>query len=187
MKNNRVTILSSGLSFFLFVVSLGCAGLPSPSVTSNVPSERLTNNAYTSPDGGYTVTLPSLTKPGVRIEERQTDPGMYGAFFADDFGKTYYILRTDNTKTNFTIEHISNDFNVGEHLREKSYSSTARGKELRLVGINKGGSPIVSQTKENGEWVTRKNDLYGGEEAGSGLAIEHFVARGGQALSSTIL
>jgi hypothetical protein len=127
---------------------------------TNVPSERLTRETYASPDGGYTVTLPPLIKPGARIEERQTSPVTHGSFFADDFGKAYYILRTDNTKTKFTLEQISDDFKVGEFLREKQYISADRGKELRLVGINKGGSPIVSLTKEKGEWVQRKNDLY---------------------------
>lgn len=160
MGNTHVTTLRSGFSFLLLVTLVGCAALPSPSVVTNVPSERLTSETFTSPDGGYTVTLPPLIKPGARIEERQTSPVAHGIFFADDFGKAYYILRTDNTKTKFTIEQISDDFKVGDLLREKQYTSTDRGKELRLVGINKGGSPIVSRTKEKGEWVERKNDLY---------------------------
>lgn len=160
MRNTHTTILRSGFGFFLFVTLVGCAVLPSPSVKTNVPSERLTRETYASPDGGYTVTLPPLIKPGARIEERQTSPETHGIFFADDFGKAYYILRTDNTKTKFTIEQISDDFKVGEFLREKQYTNTDRGKELRLVGINKGGSPVVSLTKDKGEWVERKNDLF---------------------------
>jgi hypothetical protein len=35
-----------------------------------------------------------------------------------------------------------------------------RGKELRLVGLKKEGSPLVSQIRENDVLVTRKNDLY---------------------------
>ena len=133
---------------------------PSPSVTTNVPSARLVKDTYSSPDGGYTVTIPPLIKPGARIEERQTSPVTHGVFFADDFGKVYYILRTDNTKTKFTLEQVSEDFKVGDLLRVKQYITTDRGKELRLLGIYKEGSPIVTRTKENGEWVERKNDLY---------------------------
>jgi hypothetical protein len=160
MNSIQPTNLRTGLSFFLLVILAGCATLPSPSITTNVPSSRLTSNTYASPDGEYTVALPPLMKPGARIEERQISPVGHGIFFADDFGKAYYILRTDNTKTQFTIEQISDDFKVGELLREKQFVTTDQGKELRLVGINKGGSPIVSRTKENGEWVERKNDLY---------------------------
>ncbi len=129
-------------------------------VQTNVPSERLTEQTYISPDRGYTVRLPPLVRPGARIEERQTSPVAHGVFFADDFGKVYYILRTDNTKTQLTLEKISEDFKIGEFLREKQYATTDRGKELRLLGINKGASPIVTRVRDKGEWIERKNDLY---------------------------
>jgi hypothetical protein len=45
-------------------------------------------------------------------------------------------------------------------FRENRYADSARGKELRLVGLKKEGSPLVSRTMEGGEPVTRKNDLY---------------------------
>jgi hypothetical protein len=45
-------------------------------------------------------------------------------------------------------------------FRENRYIGSARGKELRLVGLKKEGSPLVSQTMEGGELVTRKNALY---------------------------
>jgi hypothetical protein len=35
-----------------------------------------------------------------------------------------------------------------------------RGKELRLVGLKKEGSPLASKIRENDVLVTRKNDLY---------------------------
>jgi hypothetical protein len=160
MSDTHIRILRSGFSLILFVMLVGCAVLPSPSVITNVPSARLAKDTYGSPDGGYTVTLPTLIKPGARVEERQTSPVTHGVFFADDFGKVYYILRTDNTKTKFTLEKVSDDFKVGELLREKQYTTTDRGTELRLLGINKEGSPVVTQTKEKGEWIERKNDLY---------------------------
>ena len=137
---------------------VGCA--TSASDLINVPPERLANDTYTAQDSGYTITLPPLVKPGARIEERQTGPATQGVFFADDFGKVYYVLRTDNTRQKLTLEQISDDFAVGELLREKHYTTTDRGKELRLVGINKGGSPIVSRTQEKEGWVERKHDLY---------------------------
>ena len=35
-----------------------------------------------------------------------------------------------------------------------------RGKELRLVGLKREGSPLVTQAKEKDGVVTRKKDLY---------------------------
>jgi hypothetical protein len=160
MMSTHIKIIPIWFHFLLLLMMVGCAALPSPSVKTNVPSARLAEVTYGSPDGGYTVTIPPLIKPGARIEERQTSPVTHGVFFADDFGKVYYILRTDNTKTKFTLEKVSEDFKVGDLLRVKQYITTDRGKELRLLGINKEGSPIVTRTKENEEWVERKNDLY---------------------------
>lgn len=45
-------------------------------------------------------------------------------------------------------------------FRENRYVDSARGKELRLVGLKKDGSPLISQEMEGGKLVTRKNDLY---------------------------
>ncbi len=122
--------------------------------------KRRAKHPYSSPDGGYTVTPPSLVKPGARLEERQISPVTHAVFFSDDFGKVYYILRTDNTKTKFTLDKVPNDFKAGDLLREKQNTTTERGKELRILGINKNGSHVVTRSKENGEWVERKNDLY---------------------------
>ena len=55
------------LSFSLLVTLAGCAALPSASVKSNVPADRLTHETYTSPDGGYRVALPPL-KAGAKVE-----------------------------------------------------------------------------------------------------------------------
>ena len=150
-----------GQLLFVLLASWLCVGCAlAQSLKTNVPSERLSGGAYVSPDGGYTVTLPPLIQPGARIEERQVSPVEHGVFFIDDFGNLYYVLRTDNAKANLTLERISDGFAVGEYLREKLYAATDRGNELRLLGINKGGSPIVARTREKGEWVERKNDQY---------------------------
>ncbi len=47
---------------------------------------------------------------------------------------------------------------ASELFRENRYVDSARGKELRLVGLKKEGSPLVSQEMEGGELITRKND-----------------------------
>ena len=110
----------SGLSLFLFVTLAGCAALPSASVTTNVPSDRLSHETYTSPEGGYTVTLPHL-KSGTRIEERQVTPAKHGVRFSDDFGTAYRIVLADNTADKFTIEQISDESKASELFRENRY------------------------------------------------------------------
>lgn len=66
----------------------------------------------------------------------------------------------DNTVDKFTVEKISDESKASELFRENRYVDSSRGKELRLVGLKKEGSPLVSQKMEGGELVTRKNDLY---------------------------
>ncbi|MGH7184215.1 MAG: hypothetical protein ACREJN_19880 [Nitrospiraceae bacterium] len=160
MSHAHITTLRGGFSLLLFMTLVGCAAPPSPSIITNVPSARLANDTYVSPDGEYSVKLPALIKPGARIDELQTNPVAHGVFFADDLGKVYSILRTDNSRTRFTLEQVSDNFKVGDLLREKQFATTDRGKVLRLLGINKERSPIVTRTKEKGEWIQRKNDLY---------------------------
>ena len=146
-------------SLLLLATLAGCATLPSTPPTTNVPSERLTHNTYTNPDGGYTVTLPHL-QSGARIEELQASIDKHGLRMSDDSGTAYRILRIDNTHNHFTLEQISNDSKVGELFRENRYVESDRGKELRLVGLKREGSPLVTQTKEKDVVVTRKKDLY---------------------------
>lgn len=149
----------SGLCLFLLVTLAGCASLPSAPVTTNVPSDRLGPETYTSPDGGYSVTLPHL-KAGAKVEEHQVDPEKHGVRFSDAFGTAYRILRVANTVDKFTVEQISDESKASELFRENRYVDSDRGKELRLVGLKKEGSPLVSQKMEGDELVTRKNDLY---------------------------
>ena len=92
-------------SLLLLATLAGCATLPSSPPTTNVPSERLTHNTYTNPDGGYTVTLPHL-QSGARIEEFQANFDKHAIRMSDVSGKTYRILRVDNTHNHFTLEQI---------------------------------------------------------------------------------
>jgi hypothetical protein len=158
MNTTCMTHRRPRLSLFLLVILAGCAALPPTSVMTNIPAIRLSDETYTSPGAGYTVILPHL-KPGARIEERQVGLEKHAVRFADHSGRAYHILRIHNTDAKFTLEHISDEFKVGE-FRENRYMHSNRGTELRLVGLKKEGSPLVSQIKEKDALVTRKNDLY---------------------------
>ena len=67
------TPLYSALSLFLLATLASCTTLPSAAVKTNVHSDRLSSEAYTSPDGGYGVTLPHLNA-GAKVEEHYIGP-----------------------------------------------------------------------------------------------------------------
>jgi hypothetical protein len=147
------------LSLFLLTTLAGCATIPSASVKTNVPSDRLSSETYTSPDGGYRVALPHL-RAGAKVEEHFIGPENHAVRFSDASGMAYRILRIDNTVEQFTVEQISDESKSSELFRENRFVESDRGKELRLVGLKKEGSPLVSQIRENDVLVTRKSDLY---------------------------
>ena len=144
---------------FLVVFMLTGGLLSATAAAPKIPKARLSNGVYTSPEGEYSVKIPSRLWPGSRSEERQTSPQTQGVFFADDFGHLFYILLTDNSKSKLTLQGIGAEYTVGELLREKEFVETERGTELRLVGINQGGSPVVKRTKKGRKWVEEKEDL----------------------------
>ena len=160
MATSRMTTpLHSILSLFLLATLADCTTLPSASVKTNVPSDRLSSETYTSPDGGYRVILPHLNA-GAKVEEHNIGPENHGVRFSDASGTAYRILRIDNTVEKFTVEQISDESKASELFRENRYVDSDRGKELRLLGLKKEGSPLISQKLDGGETVTRKNDLY---------------------------
>ena len=124
------------LILFLLVTLAGCATILSTPVMTNVPSNRLSHESYTSPDGEYRVTLPHL-KAGAKVEEHQIGPDQHGVRFSDASETAYRIIRIDNTNAKFTLEQISDQSKVGELFRENRYVQSDRGRELRLVGLRK--------------------------------------------------
>src|SRR6266446_1789771 len=141
----------------------GCASIgsvePSTRRTVSIFRTRLNNGRYISPSGEYSVRVPPLAQPGAKMEERQVSPTVQGVFFADDFRKIWYVLRTDNRKEKLTLDKAEDHYNIGDTFRQKEFVTTSRGRELRFVAIEPGGSPLVAHTKENGRSVERKNDL----------------------------
>ena len=121
MTGTRMTPpLPTILSLFLLTTLAGCATIPSASVKTNVPSDRLSGETYTSPDEGYRVTIPPL-KAGAKVEEHQVGPEKHGVRFSDASGTAYRILRVDNTVDKFTVEQISDESKASELFRENRY------------------------------------------------------------------
>ena len=84
---------------------------------------------------------------------------MQGVFFADDLGKVYIILKTDNSKKKETLEEIANSYPSSNRLRLKEIVTTSRGQEFRLLAVIEGASPLITRTEKDGKKVERKNDL----------------------------
>ena len=160
MTNEATVIAATRLAFVLLLGGcMGSMGAMGSTQTSNVPAARLAKNTYASEDGRYSVTFPPLVQPGRRIEGRRLDETTTGVFFADDFGTAYYVLQNDDHAQPVSLEQYAEQFERGDQLMEKEFVDTVRGRELRLVGIHAGASPIVTHTEEDGRWVERPNDL----------------------------
>ncbi len=151
----RKVIRTTGL-----VVTIALSGLAGcvSGIHSNVPPNRLMDGRYVSPDGRFTLEVPRLVQSGMRVAERRTAPDTTGIFFADDFGTIYYLLRTDNREHRFTMEQLAEEYRAKDSIRESFLIETGRGRELRLAGVNEGGSPMVSRITKDGETVEKRND-----------------------------
>ena len=135
----------------------GCATVIAADFQGNIPANRLDGNTYTSPDGGFTLTLPPLMNP--RLEERQLSPTMQGIFVADDLGRVYVVLRTDNSSKKETLERIANSYPPSNRLRAKEIVTTPRGQEIRLLAVIEGASPLIARTEKDGKTTERRGDL----------------------------
>lgn len=156
----RTIKVSASLVIAIAVGLLVGSGTIAARLKGNIPAKRLKGGTYTSPDGGFDLTVPPLITPGAKAEERQIDQGHMAVVFHDDFGTTYYVSWSDNTQLKTDVETIAAGYTINEALREKQIVPTARGSELRVALFRAGASPIVSETKVNGKSTLTKLDLY---------------------------
>ena len=143
-------MINRSLSALLIILSASLG-------TTYAQDVRLKQGTYTSPDGVYMVKVPPLINP--RVEERQLSPTIQGVFFADDLGRVYIILKTDNSKTKETLEKIANSYPPSNRLRLREIVTTSRGQEFRLLAVIEGASPLISRTEKDGRTTENKNDL----------------------------
>ncbi len=153
----RKVIRTTGLVVTIALTGLaGCVS--GTSIHSNVPPNRLMDGRYVSPDGRFTLEVPRLVQTGMRVAEKRTAPDTTGIFFADDFGTIYYLLTTDNREHRFTMEQLAEEYTAKGSIRESVLIETGRGLELRLAGVNEGGSPMVTRSTVDGKTVEQHND-----------------------------
>lgn len=163
---NISATLTCTLALGLFCLDIPAA--PAAALTGNIPTDRLADETYRSPDGNFTLALPNLASPGAKAEERIDGDVGLGVFFVDDFGTVYYVLRTDNSRLKYDLQKIADGYVLSDALREKEIVATDRGSELRLAGVIPGGSPLVRETTIKRKTVRQKLDLH--------QAISLFVA-----------
>jgi len=160
MRTVRSLALISAFAPLVGLATLaGCAGLRGESPNVNVPAARLSKETYTSPDGAFTLRVPPLVRPGMRVDERDVDASSRGVFFADDLGTVYYVMQFDNDRHATSLEEHAALYTMGEQGRETQFVETARGRELRVTGVHKGGSPLVAMTENGGQDAARRPDL----------------------------
>lgn len=137
----------------------GASGHAEPRLTK-VPGKRFARGLYTAPDAEFTLRGDEWLLPGARAEEEQVASSSRGATFTDDFGGVYSVMRTSGVSESITLEAIGEGFKINDSLREKEIVTTDHGRELRLLGVARGASPMVRREREGKDWIERKLDLY---------------------------
>jgi tetratricopeptide (TPR) repeat protein len=117
---------------------------------------------YSSSQGGFTIRIPALLKPGARVRD-ETDDDMTGwqVILTDDLGAFYRIISLDKAKGNFSAEGV---LKMYPEAREKGFVETSRGRELRFVDVEKEGAELTVSTMTKSkdgkmEWEKRRPDL----------------------------
>jgi hypothetical protein len=54
---------------------------------------------------------------------------------------------------------MSRAFSAEPTVKENGIISSVRGRELRMAGLHAGGSPLYSQTHQDGNLVVKRGDL----------------------------
>jgi len=121
-------------------------------VTLNAPAEEhlkkkihgtLKNDVYTSDHGGFRVHVPVHEGTGGAVRDesgKRGDTEISQVIFTDDFGGYFRIV---SLKTSGSIDNVMNVFH---DVRDKKEIQTARGRELRVVNVEKEGAEISVTT-----------------------------------------
>lgn len=107
----------------------------------------LKSDVYTSPARDFRIHVPvhEATGGAVRDEsEKRGDTEIEQVIFTDDFGAFYRIV---SMKTTHSVDDVMNVFH---DVRDKQILQTARGRELRVIDVEKEGSEMTMTTIEAG-------------------------------------
>ena len=65
------------------------------------------------------------------------------------------LLITVNAKSELAIDDVIRNFQPRYELLNRKVITTDRGKELRVISLRKGGSPVTSQSIKGGIWMEK--------------------------------
>ena len=100
---------------------------------------NLSNGVYSFPGGKIRAKVPPLLEPGAKVRDEKTDD-VTQVIFSDDAGAFYRVVLLDNSRGEYKPEDVMNVF---KGLREKEITGTVRGRELRVIDLEKEGAEIT--------------------------------------------
>lgn len=118
------------------------------------------NDIYTNPGKEYEVHIPVRVGAGRAIREEQAkrpDVEISQVIFTDDFGSFYRIVSiTPSNKDDLNIDKV---LNVFHDIRDKQTVETSRGRELRVIDVEKQGSEMTMTTMDKTGASMQRPDL----------------------------
>jgi hypothetical protein len=121
---------------------------------------KLSNGEYSFPEGKLKIKIPPLVEPEAKIRDERVS-GLTQVILTDVFGAFYRVFILDNSRGEFDIDVAIKIF---KGIREKETITTPRGKELRIVDVEKEGAELTitkmwPDKKGQAKWEQRRPDL----------------------------
>jgi hypothetical protein len=134
----------SGSILFVLFFCFNCLHVTSaPSKAIQKPEKKLigklSRGEYAFPGGKLRIKIPFLIEPGAKIRDEKADD-VTQVILTDDFGAFYRVVALDNSRGEYELDAV---LNVFKDIREKEIITTNRGKELRVVDLEKEGAELI--------------------------------------------
>lgn len=141
-KSHTGTIIILLLTYFISSPFVGQASSKLTQKPEKKLLGKLSNGEYAFPSGKLKLKIPPLVEPGAKIRDEKADD-VTQVILTDDFGAFYRVVVLDNSRGEYEVEAVVNVF---KGIREKEMRTTSRGKELRVVDLEKEGAELVVTT-----------------------------------------
>lgn len=141
-RNALYALLGSVLAMFISIQPARAQNLK-----QNIKGS-LEHDVYISQLGDFHVQVPVHPETGGAVRDeygKRGDMEMEQVIFTDDFGGFYRII---SLKSSMSIDQVMNTFG---DVREKQTLQTERGRELRVINVEKQGSEINVTSFRPGE------------------------------------
>lgn len=131
------------------ILGVACmAALAAGGITVKVKG-TFRDGVYTSPDNGFSVRMPDLTRPGIVVQDELASGGEAVVYFRDDFCRQYYVHATP------LIEPYVSEAEVERYARDGVAVMWAQTKQATLeslapVDIGRGPAVALRQRQPSG-------------------------------------